>query len=94
MPRIALGIEYDGSAFAGWQAQNACPRRAVGGRSSTHRQVADHPVAVVAAGRTDAGVHAAMQVVHFDTTAVRTRAQLDAGRELRLAARGQRAVGA
>jgi tRNA pseudouridine38-40 synthase len=71
MPRIALGIEYDGSAFRGWQTQ----AHAVGVQSVVEfalATVADHAVAVVAAGRTDAGVHAAMQVVHFDTTATRT----------------------
>ncbi|PZN30457.1 MAG: tRNA pseudouridine(38-40) synthase TruA [Proteobacteria bacterium] len=69
--RIALGLEYDGSAFAGWQAQ----AHAQGVQSVVEAavaRVADHPVEVVAAGRTDAGVHAAMQVVHFDTTSVRS----------------------
>jgi tRNA pseudouridine38-40 synthase len=71
MPRIALGIEYDGTNFAGWQSQVD----ATGVQSVVEKGlavVADHPVAVVAAGRTDAGVHAAMQVVHFDTPATRT----------------------
>jgi tRNA pseudouridine38-40 synthase len=71
MPRIALGIEYDGSTFAGWQSQ----MHAHGIQSAMEAavaQVADHPAEVVAAGRTDAGVHAAMQVVHFDTHAART----------------------
>jgi tRNA pseudouridine38-40 synthase len=71
MPRIALGIEYDGSAFAGWQSQT----HAHGVQSAVESavaQVADHPVEVAAAGRTDAGVHAAIQVVHFDTAAARS----------------------
>jgi tRNA pseudouridine38-40 synthase len=71
MSRIALGIEYDGSAFAGWQAQS----HAHGVQSAVEvavAQVANHPVEIVAAGRTDAGVHAAIQVVHFDTTVVRS----------------------
>jgi tRNA pseudouridine38-40 synthase len=71
MPRIALGIEYDGSAFRGWQSQES----AVGIQSvveSALAAVADHPVEVMAAGRTDAGVHALMQVVHFDTDAQRS----------------------
>jgi tRNA pseudouridine38-40 synthase len=71
MPRIALGLEYDGAAFAGWQSQY----HAQGVQSVVEAalsQVADHPVEVTAAGRTDAGVHASMQVVHFDTTAQRT----------------------
>ena len=70
MPRIALGIEYDGSAFAGWQRQlharsvQCALEQALG-------RVADHDVHLTAAGRTDAGVHALMQVAHFDTTASR-----------------------
>ena len=71
MPRIALGIEYDGTAFSGWQAQ----AHATGVQSAVESalsSVADHAVAVTAAGRTDAGVHATYQVAHFDTTAERT----------------------
>lgn len=71
MPRIALGLEYDGSAFSGWQSQ----ARARGVQSVVEAaltEVADHPVEVFAAGRTDAGVHAAMQVVHFDSSSPRT----------------------
>ncbi|MEQ1580524.1 MAG: tRNA pseudouridine(38-40) synthase TruA [Steroidobacteraceae bacterium] len=71
MPRIALGLEYDGTAFAGWQAQS----HATGVQSAVESalsSVADHGVAVTAAGRTDAGVHATYQVVHFDTAAERT----------------------
>src|SRR5690606_37897903 len=69
--RIALGLEYDRSGFVGWQSQ----LHAVGVQSVVERAlsvVAAHPVEVVAAGRTDAGVHAAMQVVHFDTPSERT----------------------
>lgn len=71
MPRIALGIEYDGTAFAGWQTQpHALTVQAVLEQALSH--VADHPVAVTAAGRTDTGVHATSQVVHFDATVDRT----------------------
>ena len=69
--RIALGIEYDGSQFCGWQLQDHSPsvqasvEHAIG-------QVADHPVRVNCAGRTDTGVHALNQVVHFDTEVERT----------------------
>ena len=68
--RIAAGIEYDGSAFAGWQTQPHAPsvQDAV---ELAFSAVADHPVSVVCAGRTDAGVHALGQVVHFDTAARR-----------------------
>lgn len=70
MPRIALGLEYDGSAFCGWQAQTHATslQTAVEAALSS---VANHPIATIAAGRTDAGVHATMQVVHFDTTSQR-----------------------
>jgi tRNA pseudouridine38-40 synthase len=71
MPRIALGLEYDGSAFAGWQSQ-AHARGVQAVVEAAVSAVADHPVAVTAAGRTDAGVHAVIQVVHFDTPAARS----------------------
>lgn len=70
--RIALGIEYDGSEFAGWQLQEGelhTVQRSVEQALST---VADRPVRVTCAGRTDAGVHATAQVVHFDTEAERS----------------------
>jgi len=69
--RIALGIEYDGSRFSGWQRQ----AHAVGVQQVLEEavsKVADHPVELVCAGRTDAGVHATAQVVHFDTESVRS----------------------
>lgn len=68
--RVALGVEYDGAGFNGWQVQT-------GRRTVQHcledsiARVADHPVGVVTAGRTDSGVHATGQVVHFDTHARR-----------------------
>lgn len=66
MPRIVLGIEYDGSAFFGWQHQIG--RRTVqDALEIALSKVADEPVAVICAGRTDSGVHAFEQVVHFDT---------------------------
>jgi tRNA pseudouridine38-40 synthase len=68
--RFALGIEYDGSEFLGWQSQRQSPTV----QESVERalsSVADEPVRVVCAGRTDTGVHALGQVVHFDTDAVR-----------------------
>jgi tRNA pseudouridine38-40 synthase len=70
MPRLALGIEYDGSAFAGWQHQSHA-RSVQGDLQDALSQVADHPVELTAAGRTDAGVHALEMVAHFDTTADR-----------------------
>ncbi len=68
--RIALGLEYDGGRFCGWQSQaGGC-----GVQDALQRAVAavaGHAVSVAAAGRTDAGVHALTQVAHFDTGAVR-----------------------
>lgn len=69
--RWALGIEYDGSAFSGWQIQEGAPTVQASLEAALGR-VADHPVRVQCAGRTDAGVHALGQVVHFDSPAVRS----------------------
>lgn len=69
--RIALGIEYDGSNFCGWQMQSHGTRTVQGELEKALSIVADEPIQVVCAGRTDTGVHATGQVVHFDTQAVR-----------------------
>lgn len=68
--RIALGLEYDGARYAGWQIQTGA-LTVQGHLEQSLSRVADRPVGVVCAGRTDAGVHATGQVVHFDTEAVR-----------------------
>jgi len=68
--RIALGVEYDGSDFFGWQIQKD-GRSVQGCIESALSAVANHPVRVVCAGRTDTGVHALGQVVHFDTESSR-----------------------
>ena len=68
--RIALGIEYDGREYFGWQSQR-------GGRTVQDAlqfalsSVANEPIAVIAAGRTDTGVHALEQVVHFNVSTKR-----------------------
>jgi len=68
--RIALGVEYDGSRFCGWQTQpQGCAVQDALERALA--EVADGPVDTICAGRTDAGVHALGQVVHFDTGAQR-----------------------
>lgn len=69
--RIALGIEYDGSGFKGWQLQRHGVRTVQGELEAALQRVAAHPVRVSCAGRTDTGVHAVGQVVHFDTEAER-----------------------
>ncbi len=66
MTRYAAGVEYDGTGFSGWQALTG--RRTVQAElEQALGKVANHAVRTVAAGRTDAGVHALQQVVHFDT---------------------------
>jgi len=69
--RIALGLEYDGTAYAGWQSQRSRPsiQSLVEGALSP---VAAAPVHIICAGRTDAGVHACGQIAHFDTEARRS----------------------
>ncbi len=69
--RYALAIEYDGSSFYGWQRQRQSPTvQEVLENALAH--VADHPCQAYAAGRTDTGVHACAQIVHFDSTAQRS----------------------
>lgn len=68
--RLAMGLEYDGSGFRGWQTQSHA-RTIQPLVEQALSKVADEPVQVVCAGRTDAGVHATSQIIHFDTRAVR-----------------------
>ena len=71
MARIAVGLEYEGTRYAGWQTQqSAASVQALA--ESALGQVAAEAVSLVCAGRTDAGVHARGQVAHFDTMAERT----------------------
>jgi len=68
--RIALGLEYDGTAYNGWQRQ----RTGEGVQARVEEalaKVADENIEVICAGRTDTGVHALEQVVHFDTNSER-----------------------
>jgi tRNA pseudouridine38-40 synthase len=68
--RLALGLQYDGAAFCGWQTQ---PNRAAvqDVLEAALAQFAGRRLATICAGRTDAGVHATYQVVHFDSDVVR-----------------------
>ncbi len=68
--RIALGVEYCGTAFRGWQSQ-AHGTTVQDALESAVRAIAGQPVGVTCAGRTDAGVHASQQVVHFDAPVAR-----------------------
>lgn len=69
--RFAIGIEYDGTAYDGWQRQ----RSGTGVQSVIEKalaQVANHEIELVCAGRTDTGVHALGQVAHFDSASERS----------------------
>jgi len=69
--RVALGIEYDGTSYNGWQRQ----KTGLGVQQRVEEAlsvVANHPVEVICAGRTDTGVHATDQVIHFDTDSSRS----------------------
>src|SRR3990167_8923009 len=68
--RIALGIEYNGFGFYGWQAQQGL-LTIQGSLEEALSKVANEPIYLHCAGRTDANVHATGQVVHFDTRAKR-----------------------
>jgi len=71
LKRLALGIEYDGRGFCGWQSQANGERTVQQELEKALSKVADHPVNLSCAGRTDTGVHGLGQVVHFDSTADR-----------------------
>jgi len=71
MKKIALGIEYDGSAYNGWQRQ----KHGYGVQQAVEAavsKVANQEISVICAGRTDTGVHALGQVIHFETSAERS----------------------
>jgi tRNA pseudouridine38-40 synthase len=70
MPRVALGLEYNGTTFCGWQTQpSGCAIQDALERALA--EIAGSATATICAGRTDAGVHALGQVVHFDASAIR-----------------------
>ena len=69
--RVALCVEYDGSNFHGWQRQPDL-RTVQGCLESALSKIACHPTQVFCAGRTDTGVHATKQIIHFDTDTNRT----------------------
>ncbi|MGI9306678.1 MAG: tRNA pseudouridine(38-40) synthase TruA [Gammaproteobacteria bacterium] len=68
--RIAAGLEYDGGAFRGWQSQ-ACGGGVQDAVQNALAPLNGKRITVHAAGRTDAGTHAAMQIAHFDAAATR-----------------------
>jgi tRNA pseudouridine38-40 synthase len=85
MARLALSLAYDGSAYMGWQTQPH-GRTVQDTLETALSAFADTPVATICAGRTDTGVHAAMQVIHIDTDAVRRQESWVRGVNARLPA--------
>ncbi len=71
-PTYAACVEYDGSRFSGWQAQKHNVRTVQSTVEAALSRVADEEVSVITAGRTDTGVHATHQVIHFTSGAKRT----------------------
>jgi len=71
MQRIAMGIEYKGSLFSGFQTQSSGVPTVQQSLERAFSAICDEPITLVCAGRTDKGVHATGQVIHFDTQAVR-----------------------
>jgi tRNA pseudouridine38-40 synthase len=69
--RFAIGIDYDGSNYRGWQTQQEGVPSVQLMLVNALSQIANHPIHLHAAGRTDAGVHASGMIAHFDTDAIR-----------------------
>ena len=69
--RVALGVSYNGRHYHGWQRQPHGNISVQEKLEDALTKVADQPIKVMCAGRTDSGVHASAQVVHFDTSANR-----------------------
>ncbi len=70
--RVAIAFEYDGRDFHGWQQQKSGVRSVEANLAAAVGKVANHPVDLVCAGRTDAGVHASYQIAHFETPSIRS----------------------
>lgn len=70
--RVAIAFEYDGRDFHGWQQQKSGVRSVEAELAAAVAKVANHPVDLVCAGRTDAGVHASYQIAHFETPSIRS----------------------
>ena len=69
--RVAACVEYSGTAYRGWQRQQPGVRSVQEEVEKALSRVANHPVQLFCAGRTDAGVHASCQIIHFDSSAQR-----------------------
>ena len=71
--RIALIVSYSGENYHGWQSQREPIRTVQDELTAAVNFVANSPVKLICAGRTDSGVHATKQVVHFDTESIRSQ---------------------
>ena len=71
MPKFACRIEYKGHAYSGWQFQDHSPSVQAAVEQALTK-VADEPITTICAGRTDSGVHATGQIIHFETQAERS----------------------
>jgi tRNA pseudouridine38-40 synthase len=71
LSRIALGLSYNGAQYHGWQYQQRGIATVQESLQAALSRVANHPVKVTCAGRTDSGVHASSQIVHFDSDSIR-----------------------
>ena len=65
--RVAFCVQYNGNAYHGWQSQKSGLPTVQSVVESAISSVANHPVEIVCAGRTDKSVHSSFQVIHFDT---------------------------
>ncbi|MXP56085.1 tRNA pseudouridine(38-40) synthase TruA [Pantoea sp. Mhis] len=70
--KLALGVEYDGTRYYGWQSQKGSKNSIQETLSKAVSKIANHDINLFCAGRTDSGVHSTGQVVHFTTTSYRT----------------------
>ena len=80
--RIALGVEYKGARYRGWQRQQPGVRSVQETLEDALSEVAAAPIALHCAGRTDCGVHATGQVVHFESPVARPLKAPNANREI------------
>ncbi|MGI9276474.1 MAG: tRNA pseudouridine(38-40) synthase TruA [Endozoicomonas sp.] len=72
MQRYAASVQYDGSHYHGWQNLKSGLPTVQAAVEKAFSKVANHPVSVICAGRTDAGVHGCNQIIHFDSESVRS----------------------
>ncbi|MCH8530175.1 MAG: tRNA pseudouridine(38-40) synthase TruA [Saccharospirillum sp.] len=82
--RIAMGVEYRGSNYYGWQIQKTGVPTVQARLTEAVSSVANEAVDIIVAGRTDAGVHASNQVIHFDTSVIRKEYGWTVGTNTRL----------